>query len=145
MSRPKYWWYTSVVKTIREYPKLIGMKRERQAQAVVANYGTKTKLSDGKEVNIILPGSPAGSRTTEEAAMRVLSEREEADINAVNLAIETIALCRDGERILRAVALVDWERSSIEAAADILHADVSTVKRWRREFIYKTAKNMGYF
>ncbi|MGM9615704.1 MAG: hypothetical protein ACI4V3_05225 [Faecousia sp.] len=145
MSRPKYWWYGTVVRTIREYPRLVGLKRDKQAQAVVANYGTRTTLRSGKEVNVILPRSSAGTRTTEDVAMRTMSSREEADIDAVELTIERIRLEKDGENILRAVMLVDWEGASIEEAADILHADESSVKRWRRKFIYKAAKNMGYY
>lgn len=144
MSRPKYWWYGTVVRTIREYPRLVGLKRDKQVQAVVANYGTRTTLR-GEEVNVILPRSSAGTRTTEDVAMRTLSSREEADIDAVDLTIERLRLDKDGENILRAVMLVDWEGRSIEEAADILHADESSVKRWRRKFIYKAAKNMGYY
>lgn len=145
MSRPKYWWYGTVVRTIREYPKLVGRKRDRQAQAVVANYGTKTLLRNGQEVNVILPRSTGGARTTEDVAMRTLSSREETDIDAVDRALERLRLEKDGEDILRAVRLVDWEGNSIEAAAGILHADESSVKRWRRKFIYRVAKNMGYY
>lgn len=144
MSRPKYWWYGTVVRTIREYPKLVGLKRDRQAQAVVANYGTRATLRNGQEVNVILPRGSAGTRTTEDVAMRTLSSREEADIDAVDRTLERLRHEKDGENILRAVVLVDWEGNSIEEAANAMHADESSVKRWRRKFIYRVARNMGY-
>ncbi len=144
MSRPKYWWYASVVRTIRAYPALTARKRAVQEQAMVANYGTRAVLQSGKEVNVLLPRSCRGSRTTEDAALRTLSAREEADLDAVERAIERMRGRKDGDMILAAVRLVDWEGHSVQAAAERIPAAVSSVKRWRRRFIYAVAKNMGY-
>lgn len=133
MSKPKYWWYGNVLRTIRHYPILAEVKADKQGQSVTANYSGMPK------------GGGAG-RTTENCAVRQLSPREEEELDAVRMAIDDIGRQRDGGEILKIVKLVDWEKThTVDGSAMELHMHVNTAKSRRSRFIRAVAKNMKYF
>lgn len=125
--RDKFRWYGLVVKIIRNYPE---MKLAKEAMRSVSH------SDDGIHTQ--------ASRTTENIALRMLSEREEQDLDAVEKAIEDIGRSRDGGTILRIVDLVDWQGNKVEQAAIRLYMHRNTAARYRRMFIYEVAKNLGY-
>ena len=126
MSRPKYWWYGNVVRTIRNYPALRQAKDALQAVSATANYS----------------GMPEGSggRTTEESALRQLSPREESDLDAVGRALERVS-----DEVRAVVRLYHWKGvRNFETVGDLLHMSRNTAKRRNSRFVFEVARNMGY-
>jgi len=132
MSNPRYDWYSNVVRAVRYYPHLREIRADAQAESVTANYS----------------GMPAGgstARTTELAALRTLSRREEEEFEAIEQAVAQIRHRSDGGRILQIVDMVDWKRThTIEGAAMKVHVSECTARRLRSQFIFAAAKNLGY-
>ena len=126
MSRPKYWWYGNVVRTIRNYPALREAKDALQAVSATANYSG-------------MPGG-SGGRTTEESALRQLSPREESDLDAVEQALERVS-----DEVRAVVRLDHWKGvRNFETVGDLLHMSARTVRRRNSRFVFEVAKNMGY-
>lgn len=125
--RDKFRWYGLVVKIIRNYPE---MKLAKEAMRSVSH------SDDGIHTQ--------ASRTTENIALRMLSEREEQDLDAVEQAIEDIGRSRDGGEILRIVDAVDWQGYKLNLIADKMYMHRNTAARLRRKFIYAVARNLGY-
>ena len=70
------------------------------------------------------------------------AERRERE--AVERALQSIALLPDGESRSELVRLVFWRQShTIEGAAMVLHCSESTALRWHRDFIYRVAREFG--
>jgi hypothetical protein len=132
MSNPRYDWYSNVVRTVRYYPHLREIKADAQAESVIANYTG-------------MPGGGSASRTTEIAAMRTMSRREEEELEAIELTVAQIRRRSDGGRIIQIVDLVDWKRThTIEGAAQRVHVSERMASSLRAQFIFATAKNLGY-
>lgn len=126
MSRPKYWWYGNVVRTIRNYPALRQAKDALQAVSATANYSG-------------MPGG-SGGRTTEESALRQLSPREESDLDAVEQALERVS-----DEVRDVVRLYHWKGvRNFETVGDLLHMSRNTAKRRNSRFVFEVARNMGY-
>lgn len=132
MSNPRYDWYSNVVRAVRYYPHLREIKADAQAESVIANYTG-------------MPGGGSAARTTELAAMRTLSRREEEELEAIELAIAQIRRRTDGGRILQIVDMVDWKRThTVSGAAMVIHVGERTANSMRARFIFAVAKNLGY-
>lgn len=132
MSNPKYWWYYGVVRVIRSYPVLRELKDARQAQSVTATWTG-------------MPGAHMdANRKTESVALRQLSPREEDDIRAVELAIETISQAVDGGEVMAVVRLYHWRRYDFATIAYKQHISERTARRMNGRFVHEVAKNMGY-
>lgn len=126
MSRPKYWWYGNVVRTIRNYPALRQAKDALQTVSATANYSG-------------MPGG-SGGRTTEESALRQLSPREESDLDAVERALERVS-----DEVRAVVRLYHWKGvRNFETVGDLLHMSRNTAKRRNSRFVFEVARNMGY-
>ena len=126
MSRPKYWWYGNVVRTIRNYPALRQAKDALQAVSVTANYSG-------------MPGG-SGGRKTEDSALRQLSPREESDLDAVEQALERVS-----DEVRDVVRLYHWKGvRNFETVGDLLHMSRNTAKRRNSRFVFEVARNMGY-
>ena len=126
MSRPKYWWYGNVVRTIRNYPALREAKDALQTVSVTANYSG-------------MPGG-SGGRKTEDSALRQLSPREESDLDAVEQALERVS-----DEVRAVVRLYHWKGvRNFETVGDLLHMSRNTAKRRNSRFVFEVARNMGY-
>lgn len=118
---------------IRNYPALKLKKAELQKVSVTPAYGGQT-----------IRGSDVG-RTTENAALRQLPQREDAIISAVEAAMREVSRQRDGKEVLAIVEMVDFKRThTIEGVALFLHMDRRTVLRRRNRFLYIVAEKEGY-
>lgn len=133
MSRPKYWWYGNVCRTIREYPELKRIVRDASQQKITPGYAAAS-------------GGRSSGRAVEDLTTRILSMREYADYSAVQAAINAARTWRDGADVLEIVRLSMWTRpqESIESAARYAHVSTSTAKRMRGRFIDAAARELGY-
>ena len=132
MSKPKYKWYSNVVRAIRYYPTLKASKDATQLTSTTAGYSG-------------MPHGSGTSRTTECAALRTLSPREEEELDAIELAVQQIGRKYDGQEILKIIEMVDWRKThTVEGAGMVLFKDKNTTQRLRAKFVYAVAKNMRY-
>ena len=133
MSKPRYWWYWNVCRTIGEFPKLDRQVRDMSRQRITTGYSAQ-------------PGAKSSGRAVEDIAVRVLSSREYEDYAAVQAAINTAQTWRDGADVLEIVRLHAWiwPRESLESAARRVHVSQSTAKRMYSRFVYEAARELGY-
>lgn len=133
MSKPRYWWYWNVCRTIGEFPKLDRQVRDMSRQKITTGYSAQ-------------PGGKSSGRAVEDIAVRVLSSREYEDYAAVQAAINTAQTWRDGADVLEIVRLHAWiwPRESLESAARRVHVSQSTAKRMYSRFVYEAARELGY-
>lgn len=133
MSKPRYWWYWNVCRTIGEFPKLDRQVRDMSRQKITPGYSAQ-------------PGGHSSGRAAEDIAVRVLSSREYEDYAAVQAAINTAQTWRDGADVLEIVRLHAWiwPRESLESAARRAHVSQSTAKRMYSRFVYEAARELGY-
>nr|DAU26712.1 MAG TPA: Protein of unknown function (DUF722) [Caudoviricetes sp.] len=133
MSKPRYWWYWNVCRTIGEFPKLDRQVRDMSRQKITPGYSAQ-------------PGGHSSGRAVEDIAVRVLSSREYEDYAAVQAAINTAQTWRDGADVLEVVRLHAWiwPRESLESAARRVHVSQSTAKRMYSRFVYEAARELGY-
>ena len=133
MSKPRYWWYWNVCRTIGEFQKLDRQVRDMSRQRITTGYSAQ-------------PGGKSSGRAVEDIAVRVLSSREYEDYAAVQAAINTAQTWRDGADVLEIVRLHAWiwPRESLESAARRVHVSQSTAKRMYSRFVYEAARAMGY-
>ena len=133
MSKPRYWWYWNVCRTIGEFPKLDRQVRDMSRQRITPGYSAQ-------------PGGKSSGRAVEDIAVRVLSSREYEDYAAVQAAINTAQTWRDGADVLEVVRLHAWiwPRESLESAARRVHVSQSTAKRMYSRFVYEAARELGY-
>lgn len=133
MSKPRYWWYGNVCRTISEYPKLEQQVRDMNRQKITPGYSASA-------------GGGSSGRAVEDIAVRVLSSREYADYAAVRAAVDTARTWRDGADVLEIVRLSmwTWPRESVESAARRVHVSAATAKRMRGRFVYAAAQELGY-
>ena len=133
MSKPRYWWYWNVCRTIGEFPKLDRQVRDMSRQKITPGYSSQQ-------------GGKSSGRAVEDIAVRVLSSREYEDYAAVQAAINTAQTWRDGADVLEIVRLHAWiwPRESLESAARRVHVSQSTAKRMYSRFVYEAARELGY-
>ena len=133
MSKPRYWWYWNVCRTIGEFPKLDRQVRDMSRQKITPGYSSQ-------------PGGQSSGRAVEDIAVRVLSSREYEDYAAVQAAINTAQTWRDGADVLEIVRLHAWiwPRESLESAARRVHVSQSTAKRMYSRFVDEAARELGY-
>ena len=133
MSKPRYWWYLNVCRTIGEFPKLDRQVRDMSRQKITPGYSSQQ-------------GGQSSGRAVEDIAVRVLSSREYEDYAAVQAAINTAQTWRDGADVLEIVRLHAWiwPRESLESAARRVHVSQSTAKRMYSRFVYEAARELGY-
>ena len=133
MSKPRYWWYWNVCRTIGAFPKLDRQVRDMSRQKITPGYSSQQ-------------GGQSSGRAVEDIAVRVLSSREYEDYAAVQAAINTAQTWRDGADVLEIVRLHAWiwPRESLESAARRVHVSQSTAKRMYSRFVYEAARELGY-
>lgn len=144
MSKPRYWWWSAVRLAIRQYPALAAQKGDLQAMQVTRSVKS-IRGADGKLSDLYaIPGSGADGRTDEDMALRELPPAEEAILQAVQMALESTALDRDGADHVAMLKDYYFKRLSLQAAADRAHIDYKTAQRWNGAFARKVARGLGY-
>lgn len=132
MSKYRHWWRPNVERALHVYPYLKAAKQDVQAQSVTASYSG-------------MPRGGGPSRSTENAAMRMLSPQEEKLVDAVDRAIAEISHHRDGAEVLRIVKMVDFDRRyTVEGAAMELHMHRNSASNRRTRFIDLVGKYMDF-
>jgi len=132
MSRPAYTWDGIVIKIIRRYPELRRMRDETQGVRLTASYSG-------------MPSAGSARRTTEDTALRQLTQADQRDLDAVERTIEHFRNVQDGDIAIKVVELVDFKRThTVAGAAAACHVSESTAKRKRRQFIRLAAKKLEY-
>lgn len=132
MSKPRYWWYGNVCRTIGEYPKLSRQVRDMSRQKITPGYSSQ-------------PGGQSSGRAVEDIAVRVLSSQEYRDYEAVSRAIGAARTWRDGETVLAVVDAHSWgDRLRFDEVGRKLYISTSTAKRMHSRFVYEVARNIGY-
>lgn len=132
MSNPKYWWWESVKRCIRQYPRLTESKADLQAMPVVA----LNKSAGGS--------SGSDGRKTERYALRQLTPAEEKALDAVENALALTETLPDGETRLRLIRMYYWSGMRLQDAAGRLYIDESTAKRYNGQFVRLAARGLGY-
>lgn len=133
MSKPRYWWYGNVCRTVGEFARLSQRVQDMRQQKITPGYSAQA-------------GGKSSGRAVEDIAVRVISSREYEDYAAIQSAIDTARTWRDGQDVLEVVRLHSWAwpRESLESAARRVHVSASTAKRMYRRFVYEAARAMGY-
>jgi RinA family phage transcriptional activator len=132
LSKPRFWWYYSVVAAIGQYRNMINIIKDKEAQNLIANYSA-------------MPRSGGVSRSTENAAMRALSAREYEEYIAIKYAVEAVLQTKDGNEILRVVSMYHWDRlKNFDIIASKVNISERTARRRNSQFVYLVAKNMRY-
>lgn len=133
MSRPRYWWYGNVLRTIAEYPRLKQRVQEMSQQQITPGYSPSTG------------GGRTARRTTEDTALRALSSQEYREYEAITAAITKVSGRWDGQLILAVVAAHSWNgREHFENIGWRLHVSERTAKRAHQRFVYAVAHELGY-
>ena len=137
MSKPKYWWYHNVTRTISAFPALADEMQDAEAQNMIANYSG-------------MPKSGQASRSTENSAIKKVSKRDYEAFVAIMAAVETAKTWPDGEETLQVVDLYYWQKVKSFDYREALLAQTSkaksgrTARRMNSRFVYQVAKNLGY-
>lgn len=132
MSKPRYWWYGNVCRTIGAFPKLDQQVRDMSRQKTTQGYSSQ-------------PGGRSSGRAVEDIAVRVLSSQEYRDYEAVSRAITTARTWRDGAMVLAVVGAHSWgEHLRFDEVGRKLYISTSTAKRMHNRFVYEVARNIGY-
>lgn len=131
MSRRDYPWWGDVKRLIEQYPELKEAMRDQLPAASTAQYG---------------PLTPQGGtgRALESLAVKRLSRRETAEIEAVEAAIRETARKPTGEARLAIIDLVYWRKSHrlYGAALEVGYSE-KQVRRYNAEFIRLVAFYLG--
>lgn len=132
MSKPRFWWYYSVVAAIAQYRNMVDIIKDKESQSLIAIYSST-------------PRSGGVSRSTENAAIRTLSAREYEEYMAIKYAVEAVLQMPEGREIIQVVSLYHWDKlKNFELIADKLHISERTARRRNSQFVYLVAKNMRY-
>lgn len=132
MSKPKNWWWGNALRLIRAYPELQRKKQDVQAARMTQQY---TGMPQSKQ-----PG-----RTTEQTALRQLTQQEEIALSAVERALEQLRLLPDGQWRVKAVQLYHWGRvRNLGQVAYMCNTSERTARRWNSDFVYNVAQKAGY-
>ena len=133
MSSPKYPWWPSAVRMVRNYPVWKSELEQLHSQTVTAGEG----------------GIPSGgdvSRKTENVALRQLPPAKQMEYEAVRRAVEITSLMPDGERRVDMIRKMYWGGKKLNISGVIYGTGIadSTGKRWHGEFIYLVGECFGY-
>ena len=144
MSKPRYWWWSSVRSAIRQYPALRAKKDELQAMQVTQ--ACKSIRGKGGELHNYYPtpGGGGNGRTVERLALAELPPREEQILEAVRLAIEATEAGRNGREHMAMLRGYYWGALSMQEAADRAYIDVKTAQRWNGAFARRVARGLGF-
>lgn len=132
MSKPRYWWYGNVCRTIGAFPKLDQQVRDMSRQKTTPGYSSQ-------------PGGRSSGRAVEDITERVLSSQEYRDYEAVSRAINTARTWRDGASVLAVVSAHTWgKRLRFDEIGRAMYMSTASAKRLHQRFVYEVAREMGY-
>lgn len=144
MSKPRYWWWTSVRQAIRQYPALKQRKADLQSSQVTKSV-TSIRGPDGK-LHDFYPATGGGgnSRTVERLALAELPPAEERILNAVERAIELAELAPNGKTRAAILREYHFRGGRLVDIAGRHYVGEATAKRWNALFMRTVAAELGY-
>ena len=133
MSSPRYPWWSSAVRMVRNYPIWKSELTELHSQSVTAGEGG---IPSGGEV----------SRKTESIALRQLPPAKQRELDAVSRALEITSLLPDGDRRIDLIRQMYWKGKKLDISAVIYRLGIAeaTGKRWHGAFIALVGECAGY-
>ena len=133
MSKPRYPWWSTAVRMVRNYPTWKRQHDELHSQSCVA------ELSG-------MPHSGNVSRTTENIALQQLPPAIQNEYDAVTRAIDITMLLPDGEKRVELIRRMYWKGKKLDITDVVAHIHVAeaTGKRWHGAFIQLVGECAGY-
>lgn len=133
MSKPRFPWWSTAVRMVRNYPIWKEKHDELHAQSCVADMGG---MPSGSEV----------SRKTENIALRQLPRAIQNEYDAVSLAIEITLLMPDGEKRVDLIRRMYWLGKKLNVTDVVPQIPVAeaTGWRWHSTFIHLVGECAGY-
>ena len=133
MSKPRYPWWSTAVRMVRNYPLWKAELDQLHSQSVTADMGG-------------MPGGSEVSRKTENIAMRQLPPAKQNEYDAVTRAVDITLLMPDGEKRVELIRQMYWKgvKKRIEAVAAEIGAAEATGWRWHGAFIKLVGECAGY-
>lgn len=133
MSNPRYAWWSTAVRMVRNYPIWKAQYNELHSQSCVAE----------------MSGMPKGgnvSRTTENIALLQLPPAIQNEYDAVTRAVDITSLMPDGERRVELIRRMYWKGKKLDINDVIVQVGVAeaTGKRWHGAFIQLVGECAGY-
>ena len=133
MSSPRYDWWPSAIRMIRNFPARKAEHDDLMAQSTVAD----------------LSGMPHGageSRPVEQIATREMAPALQQEYEAVRRALEITRLLPTGKERERLIQLMYWgkDKRPISSVACALHIAEITGKRWHSDFVRLVGVCFGY-
>lgn len=124
MSKPRYWWWSSIQNALRAYPRL---KQQYEAP----NVAVTARYAEG------VGHDSAPGRTTETAALERLYDGDYKIYLAITAAVEETEQMDTGRDRLRLIELLYWQRywKTIEGAAYEVGYSTQRAKEIHGEFI----------
>lgn len=144
MSKPRYWWWSSVRTAVRQYPKLRAKKDDMQSMQVTRAVKSITG-QDGKLHDLYAaPGSGGTGRAVENLALLELPPQEERILNAVERSLELASLAVNGETRVKILREYHFRGGLLSSVADRNFVGEATAKRWNAVFMRTVAMELGY-
>ena len=127
MSKPRYKWWGYIKSVIRSYPELKKQYDELHRQNITASISG-------------MPGAGGVSRGTENIALKELPKSEQAEMEAVRMAIQATERMKTGKDRMRIVQLVFWKQShTLQGAALAIPVSYDTAINYHGGFIVMVA------
>ena len=127
MSKPRYKWWGYIKSVIRSYPELKKQYDELHRQNITASISG-------------MPGVGGVSRGTENIALKELPKTKQAELEAVELAIQATKRMKTGKDRIRMVELVFWKQShTLQGAAMAIPVSYDTAINYHGDFITTVA------
>lgn len=133
MSNPRYPWWSTAVRMVRNYPCWKRQHDELHSQSCVA------ELSG-------MPHSGNASRTTENIALQQLPRAIQNEYDAVSRAIEITNLMPDGEKRVELIRQMYWKgkKLNVTDVLPLIGVADATGWRWHSAFIQLVGECAGY-
>lgn len=133
MSKPRYPWWSTAVRMVRNYPIWKAELEQLHSQSVTADMGG-------------MPGGSDVSRKTENVALRQLPPAKQNEYDAVTRAMEITALMPDGDRRVELIRQMYWKGKKLRINDVIMQIGVAdaTGWRWHSSFIELVGICAGY-
>lgn len=133
MSNPRYPWWSTAVRMVRNYPTWKREHDELRSQSCVAG----------------LSGMPRGgnvSRTTEDIALQQLPPAIQNEYDAVTRAIDITTLMPNGENRVSMIRRMYWKgkKLNVTDVIPLIGVSEATGKRWHNDFIRLVGECAGY-
>lgn len=133
MSKPRYDWWVSAVRMVRNYPARKAEYEELHSQSLTAD-------ASG------MPKSNGASRTTEDIVLRQMAPMKQQEYDAVTRAVNITRLLPSGDKRIELIARMYWKGRKLRIDSVIYGLGVAeaTGKRWHSAFIRLVGECAGY-